>query len=322
MFELAAVFLVAFLASMSVLPSVMRKLTASGIIGKDINKPGKPEVPEMGGIVIVIGFVAGVLFAIAINTFFYNSDLFSSDSILAALATVLIMALIGIFDDLFDMRQWVKALLPLAAAIPLMALQVGVTTMHIPFIGTVDFGIFYALLLVPLGVAVTSNLTNMLAGFNGCEAGMGIVMMAALSTIALTNGRIEMAVLSLSLLGALLAFIRFNWYPAKLFIGDIGTLSIGAVLASAVIVGNLESAGAILVIPFVIDFFIKLPNRFPKTFGEFRNGKLYAPGGKAMGLGQLIMKLNGGISERNLTITLILTEAFFAMIAILLYARF
>ena len=118
MIELALVFLIAFSVTFAFLPRLIAKLKRSGITGKDQNKPSTPEVAEMGGITIMMGVVAALLFAIAINTFFYDSSLFSSDSVLTALATLLIMCLIGIYDDLFEMRQWVKALLPLAAAIP------------------------------------------------------------------------------------------------------------------------------------------------------------------------------------------------------------
>jgi len=322
MFELALVFLLAFVTTFAVLPPLIRKLKASGITGKDENKPHAPEVAEMGGITIIIGVVAALLFSIALNTFVFNSSFFSTDSVLAALATLLIMSLVGIYDDLFEMRQWVKALLPLAAAIPLVALKVGVTTLDLPFMGPVNFGIFYVLILVPLGIAVMSNLTNMLAGFNGMEAGMGIIMFAALSVISLSQGNVSMAILSLSMLGALLAFIVFNWYPAKVFPGDIGNLSIGTMLAACVIVGNFESAGAILSIPYVLDFFVKLVNKFPHTPGTYKNGKLYAPEGRVRGLVQLVMKLSNGISERNLVMFFIATELVFALIAIAVYVRF
>ena len=120
-------------------------------------------------------------------------------------------------------------------------------------------------------------------------------------------------------LGALVAALRYNWYPAKIFVGDVGTLSIGAVIACAVIVGNYETAGAIIIIPYVVDFLIKAKNRFPYSFGNYRDGKLYCPDGRAVGLAQLIMKVCGGISEHNLVLMLMGIEAVFGVIAILLY---
>jgi UDP-N-acetylglucosamine--dolichyl-phosphate N-acetylglucosaminephosphotransferase len=86
-----------------------------------------------------------------------------------------------------------------------------------------------------------------------------------------------------------------------------------------VIIGNFEIAGAILLIPYIIDFLIKAKNHFPYSFGVYREGKLYCPEGGPVGLGQLIMKVCGGISERNLVLVLIGIETIFGVVAILLY---
>jgi UDP-N-acetylglucosamine--dolichyl-phosphate N-acetylglucosaminephosphotransferase len=122
-------------------------------------------------------------------------------------------------------------------------------------------------------------------------------------------------------MGALLATLRYNWYPAKIFIGDASTFSIGAMMVAAVIIGNFELAGVIIMIPYAIDFFIKAANRFPSHGWEgiYREGKLYCPEPRIKGLAQLIMQLTGGVSERNLTLILIGTEAVFGGIAIWLF---
>lgn len=298
------------------------RLKRFGITGKDVNKEGRPEVAEMGGIAIVAGFTAGVLLAIMLNTF--NGLAFSITYVLAALVTIHAMGFIGIVDDLLDIPQAVKAFLPLAAAVPLVAVSAaGSTAMTIPFAGNVDFGILYILVLVPVGVAVASNLTNMLAGFNGMEAGMGSIIMAFMAALAFLNGGVEMLVLFLPMLGALLAFLMFNWYPARVFPGDVGNLTIGAVLASGVIIGNMEGAGALILSLYVLDFFIKAWNRFPssKWWGELKGGKLYPLEGRVRGLAQLMMKLCGGISERNLTLVFMGMQAAVGLAVFLLYAR-
>jgi len=304
------------------LPILIRKFIAAGMMGNDVNKAGKYPVAEMGGLAIVMGAIGSLLLAIALYTFFGYS--FNLVSMLAAMLTLMIIALIGTYDDLFDMRQSIKAVLPMAAALPLVAVSAaGSTEISLPFLGTMDFGYFYIVLLIPLGVAVASNLTNMLAGFNGMEAGMGCVIFATTLFLGLIQGSTEMAMISAAMLGALLIFLRFNWYPARVFTGDIGNLSIGAALAVAVILGNLESAGAILVIPYVLDFFIKAKNRFPSTkwWGELKGGKLYPLEGKVRGAAQLVMKLSGGITEQKLVLVFIAAEALCALVAIALFGR-
>jgi UDP-N-acetylglucosamine--dolichyl-phosphate N-acetylglucosaminephosphotransferase len=318
-----SIFLASFIVTLLSTPWIMPKLKRSGLTGKDLNKENNPEIPEMGGFGIIFGFSSGILIAIALVTFFgFASTGIELEFIFAALSTILIMSIIGIFDDLFAMHQAVKATLPLVASLPLVAVKAGTSTMNIPFIGGIDFGIFYVLVLVPIGIAGASNVTNMLAGFNGLEAGMGLVACSSLAFIAFTAGEIEAMVILLAMCGALLAFLFYNWYPARVFIGDIGTLSIGAVIASSAIIGDFEAAGVIVIIPYALDFFIKAKNRFPskKWCGKWLNGKLVCVG-KPISLCQWIMKLTHGITERGLVLLLISMEAVFGIIAILLFVR-
>ena len=283
------------------------RLKRFGYVGKDMHKEGKPEVAEMGGISAIVGFSAGILLAIMLNTF--GGLEFNRVVVLAGLLTIQILTFIGILDDILDMPQWAKAFIPLVSAIPLIAVNAaGSTAMMIPFIGVVDFGLIYLFVLIPVGIAVASNLTNMLAGFNGIEAGMGAVIFATMSIIAWAHGSPEMLVFFLPMLGALLGFLPKNWYPAKVFPGDVGTLTIGAVLATGVIIGDLESAGALILILYVLDFLVKLPNRFPKTFVEIQNGKLVAPG-KPRGLVDMVLKISGGMGEQKLVIAMIAAQA-------------
>ncbi|MEM4348606.1 MAG: hypothetical protein QXN37_03490 [Candidatus Anstonellaceae archaeon] len=305
------------------MPFLIRKLKAAGITGKDVNKKDTPEVAEMGGLGIIMGAMGALLLSIALYTFFGIQ--FKLIQVLAAMLTLMIIALIGTYDDLFEMRQAIKAMLPMAAALPLVAVSAaGSTEISIPLVGSVDFGYVYIVVLIPLGVTVASNLTNMLGGFNGMEAGMGSIMFATILVLALAKGEVEMGMIAAAMLGSLLAFLRFNWYPAQVFGGDIGNLSIGAALAAAVIIGNLESAGAILVIPHVVDFFIKAYNGFPSKnwWGKLQeDGKLYPLEGKVRGAAQLIMKLLGGVSEQELVLIFLAAQLLCAIAALVLLLR-
>ncbi len=315
------IFIVSFMVSFVGFPIIIPRLKRAGIVGKNMNSESKEEIPEMGGLMIAAGFGAGIVTAIFLRTFF---DLFLSvslTSILAALSTILIVVIIGVFDDLISISQRVKAFLPVFAALPLMAIKEGYSVIRIPFMGIVNFGIFYPLVLVPLGITGAANAVNMLAGFNGLEVGMGVVAVGSLVIIAYLIGQTTALIILMAALGALIATLYYNWYPAKILVGDVGTLSIGAVIACAVIIGNYETAGVILIIPFAVDFLIKAKNHFPgkNWWGIYRGGKLYCPDSGPIGLCQLIMKICGGISERNLVLILMGIEAVFGVIAILLY---
>lgn len=317
-------FSVALVATFLSTPVLIRLCARAGIVGRDVNKPGQPEIPEMGGLAIVAGFCAGILFALGMMSFLHLFPQVNMLLLLAVIATVLILSLIGVVDDLLGMRQWVKALLPLLAAVPLMAVRAGHSTVWIPFVGRVNLWIYYPLVLVPLGVTGAANAVNMLAGFNGLEVGMGIVAVGSLSVIAWQTGQVTALLLLVCGLGALLGMLYFNWYPARIFIGDVGTLSIGAILASACIIGNFEVAGVIVIVPYAVDFLFKAAHGFPSKgwWGELGDdGKLRCPTNGPVSLSQAVLKFTGGLRERSLVLVLIGIEALCGLGSVLFYLR-
>jgi len=316
---LIIILLISFIISFVLFPAMIFRLKKAGIVGKNMHSAIQEEVTEMGGLVTVAGFGAGIFTVIAVKTFFNIFPSVDLISILVALSTILIVVLIGIFDDLVSMPQQIKAFMPLFAALPLIVIKEGNTFIRIAFLGNINFGLLYTLVIIPLEVTIAANAVNMLAGFNGLEVGMGIIAVGSLAIIAYLLGKMTVLVILLATLGALLATLYYNWFPAKVLVGDVGTLSIGAIIAAVVIMGNFEIAGIILLIPYIIDFLIKAKNHFPYSFGEYREGKLYCPEGGPVGLGQLIMKVCGGISERNLVLMLMGIEAVCGVVAILLY---
>lgn len=248
---------VAFLVALNIAPIAIRKLRGAGMVGRDRHKPGNPEVAEMGGIIVFGGFMAG-LFAVLML-----GDLGDRvDSLL--LATAILgcgAAITGILDDFIALRQRFKAFLPFVFAVPL-ALFVEDTAIVFPFVGSVDLGLVYALALVPLAVACGSNSFNMLEGFNGLGAGLGLIMSLGISVAAWSGGDLTGLVITLPLAGALAAFLFYNAYPAKVFPGDTMTLFVGAMLVSAAILSKVEFAAGVLFLPFIVEFLLKAQGRF------------------------------------------------------------
>jgi len=251
MLWISLVFVVSFLLTFLITPVFIRKLKAAGIQGKDIHKKDMPKVPEMGGLAILFGFSAGLFISIP---FLWNDLIF----LFAAFLTILVTGIIGICDDIFGIRQKIKVFLPLFASIPLVAVQAGVHSMYIPFIGSVNFGLIYPLLFVPIAITVVSNGFNMMAGYNGLETGLGFIACVFLGIGGLITGRIQVSFLMFAMAGACLAFLMYNKYPAKVFPGDVGTFVIGAAIASAVIIGNLEMIGLIIILPLLINGLITI----------------------------------------------------------------
>jgi UDP-N-acetylglucosamine--dolichyl-phosphate N-acetylglucosaminephosphotransferase len=221
-----------------------------GIIGIDVHKVKKAKVTDAGGIVVLLVFSLSLLLYGLFQIFQNNFDF----RLLAVLSASLLGGILGLLDRLIDMRWRMKVFLPLVAALPLMIARVGHTTMAIPFFGTMDFGLAYTFILVPLAVTAIGNMTNMFAGFNGLEAGLGLVNSFWFIVVSLIINNQLTLLISVILFFSLLAFLRFNWYPAKVLPGDVGHFTTGIILASILIIGNMEKFAISLYSLFIINF--------------------------------------------------------------------
>lgn len=289
------VFICAFLSfSIACLltPWLIRYLRRIGLLVHDANKKDLPLVPLSGGPAVFAGFFVGIMFFIFIRIFFSEGKpllYFDAPQLLllfSAVITILLITFIGFLDDLVikpnkesssGLRQWQKPLLTLAASVPLVVLNAGTDVMALPFFGKVHFGIVYPLLLIPLGVVGASNMVNMLAGFNGMEAGMGIISVGMLGIYAYVHERWIAALIAALMCSALLAFYLYNTYPAKILAGDSLTYLVGATLAVIAIVGNIERAAIIVSLPFFVEFILKARKRFQAhSYGYYKDGKIHS----------------------------------------------
>lgn len=318
--------LVAFAVTFILTPIWIRAAIRIGHVGKDMNKFDRPPVAEMGGLPINGGFIAGILVYIGITTFILE-DSGQLLYVMAALSTLLIMMLIGLIDDILGwkigLRQWQKPILTMLAALPMMAVNAGNSSFVLPYFGSVDIGILFPLLIIPLGITGAANGFNMLAGFNGLEAGMGIIILSTLGYGAFITGNGYVALISLTMVFSLIAFMKFNWYPSKIFPGDTMTYSVGAMVAVIAIMGNMEKLALLLFIPYFVDFFLPLRKRLKvEAFGkpnpdnslEMPYDKIYDSGHLAI---FLLKKVKEKVYEREVTLLILSFEAFLALIGII-----
>jgi len=322
--------LLSFLVAWLLTPWLIRYLRRIGLTVQDANKQDKPLVPLSGGLAVFSGFFMGIMLFIFFRTFFpgegvYGITLNTQELLLlfGGVTTVLIITFVGFLDDLVikknhegssGLRQWQKPLLTLGAAVPLMVINAGVSTMLLPFVGHVKFGVLYPLVLVPLGVVGASNMVNMLAGFNGMEAGMGLIYIGMLGLYAYTHDRLIAALIAVLLFSALLAFFFYNKYPAKILPGDSLTYLLGGSLAVIAILGNMERAAFIASLPFIIEFFLKLRSRFKAaSYGYYKDGKVMSHYTKIYSLTHLFT-ITGRYTEKQITLFMMLISLFFSLL--------
>ena len=149
---------------------------------------------------------------------------------------------------------------------PTLAFQLAIVLVVVLLVGMVGMvddlivlssnGLLY-MILIPIAVSICSNLTNMLAGLNGIESGLGVISMTSLTISCIILGKYDVAIISMSMLGTLIAFLYYNKYPAKVFPGDTGTLIIGATIAAIAFIGRVKLIAFIVLLPNIIDASLK-----------------------------------------------------------------
>lgn len=330
---------VSFISTYLLTKRFIRYFRSIGLVARDLQKPGKPILPTSGGVPVAFGILLGLLFYVGMETFLFG-NLEEAVLLLAISASILLVTFVGLFDDLRNplgksdyevgrmKRKFIKAksglpqakwILTLPAAIPLMVINAGESVLTLPLIGSINFGILYPLLLIPIGFVGASNAVNLLAGFNGSEAGMGIVYLGSLAILSLINQSF-VGILFIVSVASLLAFLKFNWFPAEFLPGDTLTYLLGSIVASGVIAGNMEKAGIILLTPFMIEFLLKARSKFKAScLGKLRrDGKLNPPYGKRIySISHVLMNLKK-MSEVEIALSLILIEV---LVALLLFVN-
>ena len=290
-----------------------RKFVKMGITGNDIHKQGKPVTAEMGGISVLLGLLVGA------SVIMIGRD-DPQPFLIAGIATVAGSSLVGVVDDFTNMRQRYKPFLIAATAIPLMYVLWSRDSIPVPPFGALPMGILYPLAVVPLAVAISANFSNMLAGFNGLEAGCATIAIGSLAFLAAVEGSYAAAAIGVILAFGFVGFLKLNWYPSKIFPGDAGTLMAGAGVATVALLAGLEFAAIIVSIPAGIDFTLKMVAKRPFggrfVFGNTtvdERGHLKPPSYAAVV--HAFMR-SGPITERGLVISVLGMQGVYAALAI------
>ena len=262
-------FILAMLICYFILPFIIKSSLASGMTTTDHHKRGTPIIAEPGGIAPTIAFIFAFLFVVLIiialddlnfsdiGQWAISRDFIASlPDYLGGILAVVIASLIGLLDDIFgaNLKWRHKIILGFLPALPLMILRVGSSTVSFPIIGTQNFGIYNALIIVPLAMNFSFNAYNMLAGYNGLETGMGIISFITIFLAGIWVNDSKILIFSGCILGSILVLFWFNKYPAKVLIGNTGTLMLGAAVYVDIVLGNIERLTIGIYLLYLINF--------------------------------------------------------------------
>ncbi len=212
-----------------------------------VDRPGRRRlhrrpIPRLGGLSIFLGLVVPALAFLDLSG--------ESRGVLlgAAVATV-----VGAVDDFTGLSPPTKlAGQVLAAAIP-PAFGVWIDHFTFPFLGAVNLTAWIGVPLSMLWIVAVMNMVNFLDGLDGLAAGVCAIAGTTFAILALSLGKIDPAILSAIVAGACLGFLRHNFFPARIFMGDSGALCLGFILAAVSIQGLLKTASTVvLLLPLLV----------------------------------------------------------------------
>ena len=214
----------------------------------------KRNIPTMAGIIFVV--------AITFVTFFFNLD---RKETWLPLAALLGGAAVGLLDDVINLRGTGQGVAGLRSSLKFLMISViglglgwffyqklGVTAIHVPFVGDLALG----WLIVPLfgfAVVAAGNAVNISDGLDGLAGGLAVIAYGAFGTIALLQGTPMIAGFCFTVAGALLSYLWFNIYPARFFMGDVGSFALGASLGVVAMLTDTLALLPVIGIVFVIE---------------------------------------------------------------------
>ncbi len=334
---------IAFAATLISGRFIIPLLVRAGLVAQDINKIKRPILPASGGFLLIIGLFGGIMSLIAAFNYIIKAD-FNPEILLLGLSSIIIISLIGFVDDisggkirtsmadikrmaknysLFNggIRQWQKPILTLIGAIPLMVFFLG-STVYIPFIGNFTINpTIYIVFLIPIAVVFASNAYNMLEGLNGIAVQMGLVVFAAFSIMAYHTQNYNGFALSVIMFAVLAGYMYYGKYPAKIIPGDSLTYLIGGAVAAVAIIGNMQVFALVLLIPWIIEFFLKARKRFhASSWGLIqKDGRLKSSYGRNIYSLTHIFLRTGKYKEWQISFFLTLIEIFIAIIGLFVF---
>lgn len=223
----------------------------------DYHKPGRPMVPTgLGAIYVIIS----VLYLFTLHLLYEGPVEGSVFKALILAVCILFGGFMGLLDDWMDLRWRYKAFLPLIAALPLIALTFKLsyvrTSISIPLMGIIDFGLYYYFIIIPLIVTITTNTINQLGGLNGLETICPAIVLIGLMMCSGNNAFLLLVPL---IVWIILAIFNFN---GKIFIGNTGSFAIGMTLSAFAIITDLKWSLMVSITPFIFNSSIILLNYF------------------------------------------------------------
>ncbi|WP_010094816.1 glycosyltransferase family 4 protein [Ornithinibacillus scapharcae] len=233
---------ICFVAALIITPYVIKLAFKIGAVDEpNERKVHTKAMPRLGGLAIFLSFMLGVLV--------FLPDTMEAWPIIVGACVIVIT---GILDDLYQLSPKVKMLGQLIAALITVLAGIQIEFITLPSGQIIEFGYFAVPLTIFWIVGIT-NAINLIDGLDGLAAGVSSIVLLTISGLALSMGNPLIALLGFILLGSTLGFLVFNFHPAKIFMGDTGSLFLGYMISVLAVTGLFKNVAMFsLIIPIIV----------------------------------------------------------------------
>jgi UDP-GlcNAc:undecaprenyl-phosphate GlcNAc-1-phosphate transferase len=203
-------------------------------------------IPRLGGVAIVTGIAAGAVATILFMWKQWGEQVTPLDMAALFIGASLVF-LIGIADDALGMSPVSRLFVQLVAAGVVVYAGWCFSNIYIPFWGTVPLGMLGGVITVVWIVGVT-NAINLLDGLDGLAGGVAAIIAMSLLVFALLQMNVVMVIVTAAIVGACVGFLRHNWAPAQIYMGDSGSLTLGFLLAVVSLHASIKQAATVAIL--------------------------------------------------------------------------
>src|SRR5882672_2236699 len=311
-----ALFLVSAGASLTVTPLLRRFCERFQLLDepRGKRKVHQKAVPRLGGVAIFLSLGIALSILPLVNNLLTQALRPQLREIMVFLICGSIVLLLGVYDDLRGANAWVKFTGLAGATILFYLLGGRIVGLSIPFVGNVALHPVLGFLLTLIWVVGIANAFNLIDGVDGLASGSALFSSLVLFSVSLIQGRPLVAVIALVLTGALAGFLRYNFNPASIFLGDSGSLFVGFSLAALAILGSQKASTAVAVAIPILAFGLPVVDTSVSIARRFLSGKPIFQGDR-----EHIhhMLLERGWSQRRVALVLYGVSAVFGLLAML-----
>lgn len=297
-------FLIAFGVTYLLTPIIRHWAIAKGFYDKpDARKVHKGNIPRLGGVAIFLGYLAALAYSLEFT-----------EEKWGLLVGTIILVLVGLVDDIKGIGPKTKLLGQVLAAAALVVNGVNIGWITNPWGNLIYLPEWFAIPMTIFWIVAFINIVNLIDGLDGLAGGICLIACVTILGVTVAMGQTETALITVSLAGAISAFLKYNFNPAKIFMGDTGSMLLGYTIGAISVIGVVKTATTVALLVPVIVLGVPIMDTSFAIVRRYMNGKpIFKPD-----KGHLHHRLlANGLSQKQAVLLMYVATIAFGIIAVI-----